>query len=62
MVGAPDIYAQAVTLKHLEPYLTEDARVVAFGAKLSRRAWGQAIKLHHLFRIFEVYLPFHSQS
>jgi SAM-dependent methyltransferase len=37
MFAAPDVYASPQALANLLPYLKEDARVVAFGAKLSRR-------------------------
>jgi SAM-dependent methyltransferase len=42
MLGAPDIYASAAALANLAPYLEDDARVVAFGAKLSRGRWGKS--------------------
>jgi hypothetical protein len=37
MLGAPDAYASPRALDNLLPHLAEGARVVAFGAKLSRR-------------------------
>ena len=37
MLGVPDAYASPRALDNLLPYLAEGARVVAFGAKLSRR-------------------------
>ncbi len=37
MFAAPDIYASPKALANLLPYLNNDARVVLFGAKLSRR-------------------------
>jgi SAM-dependent methyltransferase len=40
MFAAPDIYASSQALDNLFPYLRDDARVVAFGAKLSRRRLG----------------------
>ena len=43
MFGAPDVYASAQALDHLLPYLKHNARVVAFGAKLSRRGFGRAL-------------------
>lgn len=36
MFGAPDIYASPHALDNLLPYLTDDARIVIFGAKLLR--------------------------
>jgi SAM-dependent methyltransferase len=38
MFAAPDVYASPQALANLLPYLKQDARVVAFGAKLSRRS------------------------
>ncbi len=38
--AAADIYASPQALDNLFPYLKDDARVVAFGAKLTRRAFG----------------------
>ena len=35
MLGAPDVYASGGALTNLSPYLKSNARVVAFGAKLS---------------------------
>jgi SAM-dependent methyltransferase len=43
MFGAPDIYASPKTLANLLPHLRNDARLVAFGAKLSERPWAKAI-------------------
>jgi SAM-dependent methyltransferase len=40
MFAAPDIYASSQALGNLFPYLKDDAGVVAFGAKLSRRRLG----------------------
>src|ERR1700722_13578 len=37
LLGAPDGYASPQALNNLLPYLTDGARVVIFGAKLSRR-------------------------
>jgi SAM-dependent methyltransferase len=37
MFAAPDVYASPQALSNLLPHLKRDARVVAFGAKLSRR-------------------------
>jgi precorrin-6B methylase 2 len=34
MLGAPDVYASGQALDNLLPHLTEDARIVVFGAKL----------------------------
>jgi SAM-dependent methyltransferase len=48
MFAAPDIYASADALANLLPYLNADARMIAFGAKLSRRPLGQVFNL--LFR------------
>jgi SAM-dependent methyltransferase len=38
--AAPDIYASPLALDNLIPYLKRDARVVAFGGKLSRHRLG----------------------
>jgi demethylmenaquinone methyltransferase/2-methoxy-6-polyprenyl-1,4-benzoquinol methylase len=46
--AAADIYASSQALANLFPYLKGDARVVAFGAKLSRRRSGKVFNL--LFR------------
>ena len=46
--AAADIYASPQALANLLPYLKDDARVVAFGAKLSHRGLGKAFNL--LFR------------
>jgi len=48
MLGAPDVYASSEALDNLGRYLKNDARVVAFGAKLSRRWFGRL--LNALFR------------
>lgn len=48
LLGAPDVYASAAALANLAPYLKSDARVVAFGAKLSHRRLGKAF--NSLFR------------
>jgi len=40
MFGAPDIYASPVALANLMPYLKDDARIVAFGIKLTNRRFG----------------------
>ncbi len=47
--AAADIYASPQALNNLFPYLKSDARVVAFGAKLSQRRSGKAFNL--LFRL-----------
>ena len=41
LLGAPDIYACPAALANLDPYLKDDAHVVAFGAKLSRHPLGR---------------------
>ena len=41
MLGAPDAYACPRALDNLLPHLADGARVVAFGAKLSRRRSGK---------------------
>ena len=41
MFPAPDVYASPQALANLLPYLKNDARIVAFGAKLSRRRAGK---------------------
>ncbi len=43
MFAAADIYASSQALANLLPYLKDDARVVAFGAKLSRRRSGKVL-------------------
>jgi SAM-dependent methyltransferase len=48
MFAAPDIYASAEALANLLPYLNADVRMIAFGAKLSRRPLGKMFNL--LFR------------
>lgn len=48
LFGAPDIYASPQALANLFPYLKVDARIVAFGAKLSDRRTGKV--LNWLFR------------
>jgi hypothetical protein len=46
--AAADIYASSQAVANLFPYLNDDARVVAFGAKLSHRRVGKVLNL--LFR------------
>lgn len=41
MFAAPDIYASNDALENILPHLREKARVVAFGAKLSRHRFGR---------------------
>jgi ubiquinone/menaquinone biosynthesis C-methylase UbiE len=48
LFGAPDVYASPQALTNLLPYLKVDARIVAFGAKLSDRRTGAV--LNWLFR------------
>ena len=48
MFGAPDVYASPEALSNLLPYLRYGARIVFFGAKVSRRVSGAAPNL--LFR------------
>jgi len=48
MFAAADVYASPQALANLLPYLKDDAHVVAFGAKLSRRRLGKVFNL--LFR------------
>ena len=43
MMGAPDVYASSQALDNLFACLSEDARVVAFGAKFSQRRFGNAV-------------------
>jgi SAM-dependent methyltransferase len=45
MFAAPDVYASPQALANLFPYLREDARVVVFGAKLSRHRLGKMFNL-----------------
>ena len=49
MFAAADIYASPQSLANLLPYLKDEARVVAFGAKLSQRRSGKV--LNSLFRL-----------
>lgn len=49
MFAAPDVYASPQAMANLLPCLKSDARVIAFGAKLSRRPIGRALNL--LFRV-----------
>jgi SAM-dependent methyltransferase len=42
LFGAPDVYASAVALANLRPYLRDNARFVAFGTKLTKRRFGAA--------------------
>ena len=49
MFAAADVYASPQALGNLFPYLTDDARVVAFGAKLSRQGLGKI--LNSFFRL-----------
>jgi SAM-dependent methyltransferase len=48
MFAAPDVYASPEAIANLLPYLNADARVIAFGAKLSRRSIGKMFNV--LFR------------
>lgn len=48
MLGAPDVYASPAALANLLPHLKNDARVVAFGGKLSRH--GMARGFNSAFR------------
>lgn len=43
MFAAPDVFASNDALKNILPHLTENARVVAFGAKLSRHRFGRIL-------------------
>lgn len=43
MFAAADIYASSEALANLFPYLKHDARIVAFGAKLSHRPSGKVL-------------------
>ena len=47
MFAAPDVYASEGALQNILPHVKDDARVAAFGAKLSS---------HHLGRIFNPFL------
>jgi len=49
LLGAPDVYASPAALANLAPYLKRDARIVAFGAKLSHRGLGKAF--NSIFRL-----------
>jgi precorrin-6B methylase 2 len=43
LLGAPDAYASPEALENLFPYLRDDARIAAFGAKLSHRRLGKML-------------------
>jgi phosphatidylethanolamine/phosphatidyl-N-methylethanolamine N-methyltransferase len=43
LLGAPDAYASPEALDNLLRYMNHDARIVAFGAKLSRRGLGKIL-------------------
>jgi len=43
LLGAPDAYASPQAVENLLRYMKDDARVVAFGAKLSRRRLGKVV-------------------
>lgn len=43
LLGAPDAYASPVAVDNLLPCLNDNARIVAFGAKLSRRGLGKVL-------------------
>ncbi len=43
MFAAADIYASSQALANLFPYLKDDARIAAFGAKLSHRSSGKVL-------------------
>ncbi len=58
MFAAADVYASARALGNLFPHLTDDARVVAFGAKLSHRRLG--IMFNSFFRLMFSKLSFPS--
>jgi len=58
MFAAADIYASPQALDNLFPYLTNDARVVAFGAKLSHHRFGWI--LNPLLRLAFLKLSFPS--
>jgi hypothetical protein len=45
LFAAPDVYASPQALANLLPYLKDDARVVAFGAKLSHRRSAGALNM-----------------
>ncbi len=45
MLGAPDAYASSRALDNLMPHLADGARVVAFGAKLSRGPMRQILSV-----------------
>ncbi len=49
LLGAPDVYASPAALANLAPHLKSNARVVAFGAKLSRRRLGRTF--NSIFRL-----------
>ncbi len=43
LLGAPDAYASPEAVDNLLRYMNDDARIVAFGAKLSRRGLGKIL-------------------
>ena len=45
LFGAPDIYASPEALANLRPYLSDRARVVAFGSKLTSRRFGAGLNI-----------------
>lgn len=53
MFAAADIYASKEALENILPHLSENARVVAFGAKLSRHRFGRLLNpvLKTLFKL-----------
>ena len=45
LFGAPDIYASPEAVNNLRPYLNTNARVVAFGSKLTKRRFGAGLNI-----------------
>jgi SAM-dependent methyltransferase len=45
LFGAPDVYASPDGITNLRPYLNDNARVVAFGSKLTKRRFGAGLNV-----------------
>lgn len=58
MFAAPDVFASEAALLNIFPHLKENARIVLFGAKISKRRFGWL--LNGLFRMASVRLSFSS--
>jgi hypothetical protein len=53
MFAAPDVYASEEALENIVPHLRENARMAAFGAKLSSKGLGRSLNpvLRTLFNL-----------